>query len=90
MYGRNTKLQEYVAKYFPGAVKVRFEFCSEYNDENYNNQISYVAGLDKDDNEILPTSGMAYRARQDAKNLPMPSEEMYTTDNYVESTVVGL
>lgn len=91
MLARNKKLlQEYVDKYFPGAKKVRFEFASEYDDEYYNNTVSYIAALDENDNEILPTSGMAYEARLRARSFAMPHEELYQTDEYLENMVVGL
>lgn len=76
----------FAKKYYPPEATIMVMVVnSEYNDNTYNNEISYILVYDKDRNELTPIKSKAKECRENWYTLPIPNT---TSDGYggVESS----
>jgi hypothetical protein len=66
-----SQINEFVTKYYPPNVADKIMFCmhSEYNDNNYDTNMVYIAVYDKNNKEVLPLEEYQIEARVAAREI---------------------
>jgi hypothetical protein len=90
------KYKEHIAfarKYYPKeAISIVLAINSEYNDNTYNNRLSYVIAYNKDGNELPPLKETAKECRQKWFELSIPGVEnnINESQEHIEDIVIPL
>jgi len=76
--------RDFVKKYYPASASYALvNIDSEYNDNTYDNSISYVAVFDENGDEILPLKATADEARRQWRSLPCPTESLEPVEDKI-------
>ena len=93
----SNKYKEHIAfakKYYPlEATSLVLVVNSEYNDNTYDNRLSYVIVYNKDGNELPPLKATAKECRQQWFELPIPGFRKYgggESDEPLDDIVIPL
>lgn len=86
---RNKPYVDWAKKYFPPNVtSILVGVNSEYNDETYDNSISYIICYDKSKNEVSPLKGKEIEARKAYSNFYIENNHGNGATDCMEDFVV--